>query len=68
MDGDIISTIVHPKGSIVAPNMTYNTRAVKTESEFIANGSVAILKLNDENKNINLKKEDLNYFSTKEFR
>ncbi len=51
--------------AILVPNLTYNPRAVFLPKNSITDGSVAILQAKN---NLCINKQDLNYFSTEEFK
>lgn len=61
----VVSKYLNMKNVITVPNLTYNPRAAFLPSNTVADGSVALLtpKSND----FKIKKEDLAYFSSKEF-
>jgi len=60
-----VSKFLNKKGIVLAPNLTYNPRACFLPQNSIADGSVAFLVPKNGTK---IKKEDLSYYSTDEFR
>jgi len=64
IDTFAISKFLNQKNIILVPNLTYNPRATFLPQNCIADGSVALLKPKN---NIKVKKEHLDYYSSKEF-
>ena len=64
IDTFAISKFLNKSNIVLVPNLTYNPRATFLPKNCIADGSVALLKPKN---NIKIKKEHLEYFSSKEF-
>lgn len=61
-----VSKYLNQPNCVLLPNLTYNPRACFLPKNCIADGSVAILTLIDEN--VNLTEADLAYYATDEYR
>ena len=64
IDSFAVSKFLNQNNIILVPNLTYNPRATFLPKHCITDGSVALLKPKN---NIKIKKEHLEYFSSKEF-
>lgn len=64
IDTFAVSKFLNQNNIILVPNLTYNPRATFLPKHCITDGSVALLKPKN---NIKIKKEHLEYFSSKEF-
>jgi DNA (cytosine-5)-methyltransferase 1 len=64
IDTFAISKFLNKSNIVLVPNLTYKPRATFLPKNCIADGSVALLKPKN---NIKIKKEHLEYFSSKEF-
>ena len=65
VQGLSIAKFINQSKSVLVPNLTYNPRACFMPKDVIVDGSVAILTPKD--REMVIKVEDLNYFSTEEF-
>ena len=61
-----VSKFLNKDNIYIVPNMTYNTRMGILPKNTVTNGSIAILEL--KNENCYIEKEDMEFYSTKEFR
>ncbi len=61
-----VSKYLNQQNCVLLPNLTYNPRACFLPKNCIADGSVAILTLIDENESVN--EADLAYYATDEYR
>ena len=61
-----VSKYLNQQNCVLLPNLTYNPRACFLPKNCIADGSVAILTLIDENKSMT--EADLAYYATDEYR